>query len=122
MPQYWSRSNKPQPYKWMALESLTTNVYSQSSDVWSFAVMMWEMFTLGRSSVVGGCGGDNYLYLYLCNQEVSHTAVCHHWSCPRPYREAGDWSPVTWLPPTSTTSSVTAGWQILNRGRALTTS
>ena len=52
MPQYWSRSNKPQPYKWMAVESLLTNVYSQSSDVWSFAVMMWEMFTLGGWCVV----------------------------------------------------------------------
>ena len=53
MPQYWSRSNKPQPYKWMALESLLTNVYSQSSDVWSFAVMMWEMFTLGGEPYSG---------------------------------------------------------------------
>lgn len=48
MPQYWSTSNKPQPYKWMAVESLTSNVYSCSSDVWSFGVCLWEMFTLGR--------------------------------------------------------------------------
>ena len=50
VPQYWSRSNKPQPYKWMAVESLLANVFSQSSDVWSFAVMIWEMFTLGRGN------------------------------------------------------------------------
>jgi hypothetical protein len=30
MPQYWSKSNKPKPYKWMAIESLVANVYSQS--------------------------------------------------------------------------------------------
>jgi len=47
MPQYWSKSNKPQPYKWMAIESLIANVYSQRSDVWSFGITMWEMFTLG---------------------------------------------------------------------------
>ena len=47
MPQYWSKSNKPQPYKWMAVESLRANVYSQSSDVWSFGITMWELFTLG---------------------------------------------------------------------------
>ena len=52
MPQYWSRSNKPQPYKWMAVESLVANVYSQSSDVWSFAVMIWEMFTLGKGTFI----------------------------------------------------------------------
>ena len=68
MPQYWSRSNKPAPYKWMAPESLQTNVYSQMSDVWSFGVehqkykcrirsvyfvlftqvTLWELFTLGQ--------------------------------------------------------------------------
>ena len=47
LPQYWSRSNKPQPYKWMALESLVSNVYSQASDVWSFGITVWELFTLG---------------------------------------------------------------------------
>jgi len=47
MPQYWSKSNKPQPYKWMAVESLVTHVYSQSSDVWAFGIAVWELFTLG---------------------------------------------------------------------------
>ena len=40
IPQYWSRSNKPTPYKWMALESLTDGVFSTQSDVWGFGVLL----------------------------------------------------------------------------------
>jgi serine/threonine protein kinase len=32
----------------MALESITERKYSSRSDVWSFAVMCWEVFSLGE--------------------------------------------------------------------------
>ena len=39
--------------RWMALESLTANVFSQSSDAWSLGVTLWEMFTLAAEPWAG---------------------------------------------------------------------
>ena len=36
------------PWKWMAFEYLEDNVFKIKSDVWSYAVVIWEMFSLGE--------------------------------------------------------------------------
>lgn len=33
----------------MALETLTDQKYSIYSDVWSFGIVLWELFSLGRT-------------------------------------------------------------------------
>ncbi|CAI8036673.1 Tyrosine-protein kinase transforming protein RYK, partial [Geodia barretti] len=41
------------PVRWMALESLNDGVFSEKTDVWSFGVTCWEVFTLGKTPYPG---------------------------------------------------------------------
>lgn len=40
--------NMPLPFHWMAPETFKDHKFTEKSDVWSFAVCLWELFTLGR--------------------------------------------------------------------------
>ena len=37
------------PWKWMALEYLIYDVLTLKSDVWSFGVVVWEIFSFGKA-------------------------------------------------------------------------
>eukprot|EP00049_Salpingoeca_infusionum_P015556 m.304292 g.304292 ORF g.304292 m.304292 type:complete len:1936 (-) comp15897_c0_seq2:324-6131(-) len=46
---YISQAITAIPYRWMAPESLISNEYSTASDVWSFGILVWEIFNKGMT-------------------------------------------------------------------------
>ncbi|XP_012937883.1 vascular endothelial growth factor receptor 3 isoform X2 [Aplysia californica] len=52
-PEYHKKGDGPVPVKWMALESFTHRIYTTKSDVWSYGIMLWELFSLGGNPYPG---------------------------------------------------------------------
>ena len=46
---YRSRMEKPMPRRWMAIESLDRYVFTTKSDVWSYGVLVWELWSKGAT-------------------------------------------------------------------------
>ena len=74
---YKSTENRPLPVKWMAPEALLYRQYSSASDVWSFGMVLYEIWSVGRKP-----------YEQLTNQQVIDnldSKMCHPPppGCPR---------------------------------------
>ncbi|CAI8039731.1 Ephrin type-A receptor 8 (Fragment) [Geodia barretti] len=74
---YKSTEIRPLPVKWMAPEALLYRQYSSASDVWSFGMVLYEIWSVGRKP-----------YEQLTNQQVIdnlNSKMCHPPppGCPR---------------------------------------
>ncbi|KAL5457393.1 hypothetical protein EMCRGX_G034645 [Ephydatia muelleri] len=69
---YFSMHNIPCPIKWMPPESIDGGQFSVASDVWSFGILMWEMFNPSKPPYQG-----------MSNMECA-VAVCKGYRLPLP--------------------------------------
>uniref|UniRef100_A0A8C4Y6T8 Fibroblast growth factor receptor 3 n=1 Tax=Gopherus evgoodei TaxID=1825980 RepID=A0A8C4Y6T8_9SAUR len=65
------------PVKWIALEALFDGVYTHQSDVWSFGVLLWEIFTFGGSPYQGIQSKELFKFLKEGNR-LDKPANCTH--------------------------------------------
>ena len=79
---YEKRSRNYLPWKWMALEYLTDEYFTLASDVWSFAVLFWEMLAFGKEPY----GQQEY------NEVLDQLAKGNRLSCPGHVKNITNWS------------------------------
>ena len=71
------------PWKWTALEYLDKDYFTLKSDVWSFMVLIWEIFSFGRTPY-GRCSYDEVLAKLLGGYRLPY---------PEDLKDITAWSP-----------------------------
>ena len=79
----YEKKSRPVAWKWMAFEYLTRNVFTLTSDVWSFEVLLWEIFSFGKNPY----GHQDY------DEILKKLKNDYRLPCPDEVKNITSWSP-----------------------------
>ena len=82
--EYEKQSRVFVPWKWMAYEFLTCDYFTLASDVWSFGIVLWEIFSFGKTPY----GHQEF------NEVVSQLEDGYRLPCPSEVKIVTTWDPV----------------------------